>query len=154
MMNIQPGNSGTRRNCVRRDDRDNFGGVKALCGLLARVLHTAVIVAVIGVFFHTYIKLEQQKDALVAEIRGVNERIAEVDREIEGLRGTYADRSSRRYINAQIRRFRLPLVPTRLSQRHVMRIYGSDQLARVAYPTGGTQVADSRRGGQRRTGTR
>lgn len=154
MMNIQPGNSSTRRKDVRREDRDNSGGVRALCGLLARVLHTAVIVAVIGVFFHTYIKLEQQKDAVVAEIRSVNERIAEVDREIEGLRGAYADRSSQQYISAQIRRFRLPLVPTRLSQRCNMHVYGSDLLARVAYPMSSPQVAESRRSAPRRAGTR
>ena len=150
MMNIQPGGSGVRRS-VRRESQDNSGGVKALCGLLARVMHTALFIAVVGIFFHTYIKLEQDCDAVILEIREVNERITGVEREIEGLRVAYADRSSRGFINRQIARFKLPLVPTRYEQRQPMRVFSSEQLARIAYPMPGPQVAaDNRRIGSRR----
>ena len=133
MFNIQPGNSSGRR-VIRKSSSDNGQGVDALCGLCARVFQTALILLVIGAFFHTYIKLDNEIDRAALEIRKVNEKIAAVERNIDGLKGRYAICSSRQFIIRQIARFNLPLAPIRHDQRQEIRLYSNKQLANLRYP--------------------
>ena len=132
MFNIQPGNSHGRR-VVRQKESDG-SGLDALFGLCARVTQTALVILILGAFFHTYIKLDNEIDRASLEIRKVSERIKAVDRDIAGLKGRYAVCTSRGFIVRQIARFKLPLAPIRHDQRQEMHLYSNEQLARLRYP--------------------
>ena len=68
------------------------------------------------------------------EVRKIDEQIAELDRDIEGLRGRYARCSSRQFICQQIARFKLPLEQIRYDQQEMIRVYTNEQLARLRLP--------------------
>ncbi|MBO5668140.1 MAG: hypothetical protein J6S43_03350 [Lentisphaeria bacterium] len=133
MFNIQPGSTGGRRSSPQRK-QDYSGGVDALCGLLARVGSAALVILVIGAFFHTYIKLDQQINQASAEIARVDERIVQMNRDVEALNMRFANCSTREFIMRQIARFKLPLVELRQDQQQYIRVYSGEQLARLATP--------------------
>ena len=133
-MNIQPGGESARKSIRRQSSIPKDAGKAAICNLVASVVQAALFILVIGAFFHMYIKLDQEINSASAEIRKVDDRIASLDRDIEGLKGRYARCSSRRFISQQIARFRLPLKPIRYDQQQVMRVYSNDQLARLRFP--------------------
>ncbi|MBO7327946.1 MAG: hypothetical protein J6W00_04150 [Lentisphaeria bacterium] len=134
VMNIQPGGATAGRSIRRQSSQPKDTGKAAICNLVASVVQAALFILVVGAFFHMYIKLDQEINAASAEIRKVDEKIASLDRDIEGLKGRYARCTSREFITQQIARFRLPLRPIRYDQQQVMRVYSSEQLARLRFP--------------------
>ena len=134
MMNIQPGGASACKSIRQQNSMSKDTGKAAICNLIASVVQAALFILVIGAFFHMYIKLDQEINAASAEIRKVDERIASLDRDIEGLKGRYARCSSRQFICQQIARFRLPLKPIRYDQQQLMRVYSSEQLAGLRFP--------------------
>ena len=95
MMNIQPGGASACKSIRQQNSMSKDTGKAAICNLIASVVQAALFILVIGAFFHMYIKLDQEINAASAEIRKVDERIASLDRDIEGLKGRYARCSSR-----------------------------------------------------------
>ena len=133
MFNIQPGNSGGVKSVSRRKE-DYSKGVDAFCGLLARVGSAAIVILVIGAFFHTYIKLDQQINQATAEIARVNEKIVQTGRDVEALNMRFANCSTREFIMRQIARFDLPLVELRQDHQQYIRVYSGEQLASLSLP--------------------
>lgn len=141
MMNIQPGGQARRKVASCKNSGAGNNGSDAFFHLLASVGQAALFILVIGAFFHMYIKLDQEINMTESEIRRVNERIASLDRDIEGLKGRYARCSSRQFICQQIARFNLPLEQIRYDQQETIRIYSREQLARLHYPSVRRRVA-------------
>lgn len=131
-MNIQPGSNQGRRKTVSGRN-SGTSGFDELCSLIARVGHAALVILIFGALFHTYIKLDNEIDSTEAEIRKTSERIALLDRDIEGLKVRYATCSSRQFIVQQIRKFGLKLEPVRHDQRQTMHIFTKEQIARMHY---------------------
>ncbi len=146
MLNIQPGNS-TSRQCSKGREPEQSGGVDALCSLIARVAQTALLLLVIGAFFHTFIKLDQDINNTTQEINQVERKILQTDREISGLKMDYANCTTREFIDRQIARFDLPLYELQLNQQREIRVYSNEELARRRYRNyrGGRRVAMDRR---------
>jgi type II secretory pathway component PulJ len=121
--------------------------VDALCSLVARVTQTALLLLVIGAFFHTFIKLDQDINNTTSEINQVERKIQQTDREIAGLKMDYANCTTREFIDRQIARFDLPLEELQLDQQREIRIYSNEELAyrRFNSRRGGRRVAMDRR---------
>ncbi len=134
MMNIQPGGQGKRKKATQLNKSTKESGGEAVCHMLASITQAALLIFVIGAFFHAYIKLDQEINTTAAEVRKIDEQIAELDRDIEGLRGRYARCSSRQFICQQIARFKLPLEQIRYDQQEMIRVYTNEQLARLRLP--------------------
>lgn len=130
-MNIQPGQSNRKRAPRRSAGSDGFAAVG---NLLARVCQTALVIIVLGAFFHCYISLDQQIDRTVGEIKKIQTEINTVEREIVSLNVKYAHRTTSGYIFQQIRRFRLPLVQARLNQKRRLNVFSIEQASRISYP--------------------
>lgn len=128
-MNIQPGNS-TRRTVPRRS-ADNSNGVSEFFALLARVGQTALVILAAGVFFYTYITLDNRISHCATDIKNVNDEISRVEREITLLEGEEARLSTRAHVMAQVRRFRLPLVQMHYSQTRALNVLSAAQAAHV-----------------------
>ena len=132
MFNIQPGNSTTSKK-VRKPE-PGHAGLDACFSLFARVLQTALLLLIVGAFFHLYIKLDQEINSTAAEIRRVDNMIVQVERETDGLRMEYANCSSRSFIERQIVLFKLPLKEMTQDQQRFIRVYTPEQLARMPRP--------------------
>jgi hypothetical protein len=132
MFNIQPGNSSGAKK-VRKSEPVH-AGLDACFSLLARVMQTALLLLIVGAFFHTYIKLDQEINSTAAEIRRVDNMIVQVERETDGLRMEYANCSSRPFIERQIAAFKLPLKEMTQDQQRFIRVYTPEQLARMPRP--------------------
>ena len=131
MMNIQPGQS-NRKKKPGKTSGDN--GFAAIGSLLARVVQTALVIMVAGAFFHFYISLDQQIDQTTDKIKKVQTDITSVEREIVSLNGKYAHRTTSSYIFNQLRRFRVPLIQARHSQKRHLNVFSIEQAARIGYP--------------------
>lgn len=143
MLNIQPGDSCRKRSVRRRETDTSI--VETLGKFFSKVWTIALVLLVFGGLFHTYIKFDQDINEISSEIQRVNERIAMLDRDIDGLKGDYANCTSRSFIIGQIRRFKLNLEPIRYDQQHSIRIYSDEQLARLPYPLPLQRVVTDRR---------
>ncbi|MCI5779508.1 MAG: hypothetical protein MR051_06820 [Lentisphaeria bacterium] len=128
-MNIQPGNS-IRRRPVKRES-GGTSGFAELCALTARVGQTALGIMVLGAFFYAYITLDNKITKTETEIRKVERERKELDREITQLKVEEARYSSRPFVVAQIRRFRLPLVPANYRQTRSLTVLTAQQAART-----------------------
>ena len=131
-MNIQPGKSSERKS-IRQSSPDH-SGVEALCNLLARVGQTALLVFIVGAFFHTYIRVDQEINGASAEIERIDRQIKQVDREIAAFEMDYANCTTREFIDRQIANFKLPLYEIRLDQQRRIRLYTNEELARMPLP--------------------
>ncbi len=129
MLNIQPGKSSGRKGS--KAPEPDHSGVDALCSLFARVGQTALLILVVGAFFHTFIKLDQDINSTTAEITQVERKIQQTDRDIEGLKMDYANCTTREFIDRQIVKFNLPLQELRLDQQREIRLYTDEELARM-----------------------
>lgn len=130
-MNIQPGKSSRKRTTVKEQNR-NQGDSGAFGVLFIRMVRMALGTLILGAFFHTYIKLDQDINVASEEIAAVNSRIGELDRQIQVLDNRYEECCTLEFIENQIARFNLPLVELRQDQQILMRLYTNEQLARVS----------------------
>ena len=128
-MNIQPGNS-VRRRPVRQE-KSISNGISEICSLIAMVGRTAMIIATFGTFFYIYVTLGNRISASAGEAKRIKEEIAKEKRETIGLKGIEAQRSSRDYIMAQVRKFNLPLTPARYHQTRRLRVMSVEQAAQI-----------------------
>lgn len=131
MINIQPGQGGRRKTPRKTSGGEGFA---AMGNLLARVFQTALVIVVLGTFFHCYISLDQDIDRITGEIKKIQSDITSVEREIISLNGKYAHRTTRGYIFNQLRKFRLPLVMARHNQKRNLNVFSIEQAARISYP--------------------
>ena len=129
-MNIQPGNSKTRKKTVARSG-DHGSGFDALCGLFARIGQVALFIFLFGALFHTYIKLDQEINSADAELRRINEECAAIDRDIAMLKTRRDDCSTLPFTQQQIARFNLDLHYIRQDQQQDIHLYSNAQLARL-----------------------
>ena len=129
-VNIQPGNSsGRKKTSLQRQNGTQNGAVG---GLFVRVVRMAAVVLVAGAFFHTYIKFDQEINVASAEIEAINQRLKDLDLQIQVLDNRYEECCTLEFIERQIARFNLPLVELRQDQQIVMHLYSKEQLARLA----------------------
>lgn len=128
-MNIQPGNS-TRKRQVRQE-KTASNGVSEICSLIALVVRTAMIIAMFGAFFYAYVTLGNRIAAAAGEKKAVNAELAKEERETIGLKGLEAQRSSRDYVMAQVRRFNLPLTPAKYHQTRRLTVLSVAQAAQT-----------------------
>jgi len=128
-MNIQPGNSVRRRPV--RPEKNTSNGVSELCSLIALVGRTAMVVAMFGAFFYVYVSLGNRISAAAVEAKKIEAEIAKEKRETVGLKSVEAQRSSRDYVMAQVKKFNLPLAPARYHQTRRLTVLTADQAAQT-----------------------
>jgi len=133
-MNIQPGNS-TRRK-PERSAPSVDAGLSELLALLARVGQTALVVMLFSAVLYAYITLDNRIGSCKDQIRELKVKSGKLDREILALRAKEAHYSRREYVMAQVRRFRLPLVPTQSRQVRNMTVLSIEQASRTPLATG------------------
>ncbi|MBQ9804209.1 MAG: hypothetical protein IJW35_05125 [Lentisphaeria bacterium] len=128
-MNIQPGNSVRRRPV--KTEKNTSNGVSEICSLIALVLRTAMIIGMFGTFCYAYVTLGNRITTAAGEAKHIKEQIAREKRETIGLKGIEAQRSSRDYVMAQVRRFNLPLTPARYHQTRRLTVLTAEQAAQT-----------------------
>ena len=148
MFNIQPGNS-TGRKSVPQSVPDHSGW-DSICGLVARVGQTALLLFIVGAFFHTYIKIDTDVNTTSSEIERVNRQIRQVDREISGLKMDYANCTTREFIDRQIVKFELPLQEIPVDQQSTIVLRSNDDIARFYNRTPATRRVAMNNSGVRR----
>ena len=128
-MNIQPGRPVKRRSVKQQNN--NSTGVSELCSLFAMIGWTAMILGMFGAFFYAYVSLGNRIAAASGDARKLEEDIARERRESVALKGLEAQRSSRHFIMAQVKRFNLPLAPAKYHQTRKLTVLTAEQAARV-----------------------
>lgn len=155
MLNIRPGHLKKTTKPVR--SAVNSGGIDALCSLAVRYINTAVVILILGAFFYTYIRLEQDINTVKEEINRIDVNIVSMKRDIETQDMRLAAYSTREYIESRIAHYNLPLVELRQDQQIRVKVYTDAQLANIFRRQGVTprRVAmDNKRSVNNRRGVR
>lgn len=141
-MNIQPGNSTRRKPETPMVSAGS--GLEELFSLMARVGQTAMFVILLGAVLYAYITLDNRISVSETQMRQVKDESDKLDRELIRLKNEYARYSSRPYLMAQIRRFRLPLVEARYNQTSHLTVLTAEQAARTPLAPSGYATARNR----------
>ncbi len=145
-MNIQPGNSARRKSV--KNDAGNSAGCAEVWKFAVLVAQTALVIMVFGAFFYAYITLDNRIARSAAELRAAGEEIEKVEREISSLQGWKSHYSRMEHINAQIRRFKLPLRAVNHRQIRRLNVLSAEQVARIPLLRSGYSTARNGRSGR------